>query len=154
MYKNALIVFLVILVSLLVYQVNALAPAPYGDTRAEVAETTTPETGVKPTAPKKATAPVIRRDKDGVYLISYTDAGFSPSTLEITRGSTVRWTNNSNKGLWVETTDLIDRQPTNEMNGSATLSKGETYSFTFTKPYVYGYRNKNDVKAQGAIIVK
>ncbi len=160
MVKNAVIVFLVILVVLLMYQVNALAPSTDGlyapapsESTAETA-TTPGTTAAKPAAkaPATASAPVLRA-KDGTYLVSYTDAGFSPATLEITRGSSVKWTNNSSRAMRIDTTDLIDRQPTNELGQSATVGKGGTYSFTFTKPYVYGYANQNNPKDKGVVVV-
>lgn len=157
MVKNAVIVFLVILVAMLVYQVNALAPTDAGmmpsDQSGQATTSTTGTPATKPTTPAAA-ATTPARAKDGTYLITYTNAGFSPATLEIPRGSSVRWTDNSTSGLRVHTTDLIDRAPTNVMNQSATIKKGQTYSFTFSTPSVYGYMNQNTPEHKAVIVVK
>lgn len=155
MVKNATIVFLVILVVLLLYQVNALAPSVGESMYTTPSSETSSDTGTKATAPvmQKAAPQPVTRAQDGTYLVSYTNSGFSPKYIEIPRGSTVRWTNNSSKAMRIKTLDLIDRQPTNKMNQSVSVAKGASYSFTFNDPYIYGYTNENNTKDTGTIAV-
>ena len=70
---------------------------------------------------------------------------FSPATLTIKRGTTVKWVNSSfvshtttsNKGLW-----------------KATVPPGRSYSRTFTKVGTFGYRCTIHPMMVGKIIVK
>ena len=55
-------------------------------------------------------------------LISYTDNGFEPTTLRISSGEAVRFTNNSSGDLWVATADGATVYPrTHESCGSSDL---------------------------------
>ena len=155
MIKNAVIVFLVIMVVVLLYQVNALAPSieDVTPTVSSTDQAAPPDGSPEIKAPAKAAVVAPTRAKDGTYLVSYTDSGFVPRGLEIKRGSTVRWTNNSSKAMRIKTIDLIDRKPTNSINQSVSVGRGATYSYTFNDPYIYGYTNENNTKDTGTISV-
>jgi len=103
-------------------------------------------------------------------LVTYTDAGFSPKTLSVKVGETVRFVNNSTHAMWVAS----DNHPTHtEYDGTNTMQhcssgaatggtfdecKGvdpnTVYSFTFTKAGTFEYHNHMRASDTGSITVK
>lgn len=170
--KNAIIIVLFIAVAMLLMKGSTQAPVvPESEVSATTTSETATTTSTAPLVPGKtitipakkpattATTPAPAqsyplRDKDGTYLIHYTDKGFTPASLEIARGSSVRFINSSNKAMRIGTTDLIDRQPSNEIAQSTTVGKGGVYALTFNTAFTYGYQNKNNPGDTGQIIVK
>jgi len=102
-------------------------------------------------------------------VITYTDGGFSPDTLTASVGDTVRFTNNSSRGMWVGADDhpthtSYDGTATREhcANGAATggafdmcrqASPGESWEFTFTKAGTFEYHNHAQASHGGAVTV-
>ena len=62
----------------------------------------------------------VSAQKGFQYLVSYTDGGFVPATLSVNKGETVRFTNNSGGILQLSLT------------GTAPLSQGQYFEYTFT----------------------
>lgn len=101
--------------------------------------------------------------------VTYTDAGFSPSTVTIKAGETVRFTNNSAGGMWVGSDDHpthteYDGSSTREhcANGTATTdtfdqctasASGTSYDYTFTKTGTWGYHNHVGSSKTGTVVV-
>lgn len=67
----------------------------------------------------------------GAAAVSISNFSFSPALLTVKTGSTVTWTNNGSAAHSV----VADQSEFK----SATLAKGQTYSFTFTQPGKYLY---------------
>ena len=97
-------------------------------------------------------APVIL--KDGSYLVSYTNRGFSPSTLTIKAGKSVHFVNNSSKAMSLTTTDTTNSQVFAEFNQGKTVGQGGFYDFTFLSVGTWGYMNRNNAIDKGTIIVQ
>lgn len=129
---------------------NASAPAP-------VAETVVPETPVETTPPAET--------------ITFSDDGFSPSTITINAGDTVMFVNNSSSRMWVgadehPTHTEYDGTSTREhcSNGNATsdavfdqcegTTAGSSWSFTFKKAGTFKYHNHTRASEGGTIIVR
>lgn len=109
-------------------------------------------------------------DTESVTLVSYTNEGFSPDTVTISVGDTVRFTNNSDGGMWVG----VDEHPTHtEYDGTSTkehcvdgaaiggtfdacraYASGESYEFTFVKAGTFEYHNHVGSSKTGTIIVQ
>ncbi len=53
------------------------------------------------------------------YLVSYTDKGFTPKTLSVKKGETVRFTNNSGSTLQLS------------LSGATPLAHGQYFEYTF-----------------------
>ena len=103
------------------------------------------------TNPSKTTGTTIL--KDGSYLVSYTDRGFVPSSLEIKTGKSVHFVNNSNKAMSLTTTEP-NSQVYGEFNQSKTVGRGGVYDFTFLHSGSWSYVNRNNQGDKGVIIVK
>lgn len=116
-----------------------------------------------------ATAP----EEDGpeeVMIVTLTDTGFIPATITIAVGDTVRFVNNSSRGMWVgadehPTHTEYDGTSTREhcVNGTAvggtfdqcaSTPRGSSFEFTFTKAGTFGYHNHTGASSVGTVIVR
>jgi len=113
------------------------------------------------TAPSQAALLQLRHDPTFQYLVSYNGTGFSPTTLTVKEGDTIRFTNNSSGQLWVAsvgvgTTDIYPGS--SSCGGSAfdscgPLQSGGFWQFTLTKSGVYDFQNKRDPSQSGTITI-
>jgi amicyanin len=78
--------------------------------------------------------------------VSIDNFNFSPPTLSVAAGSTVRWTNNDDIPHTVRAVDGSFR--------SKPMDTSDSYSFTFTKPGVYSYFCSIHPKMVGKVVVK
>ena len=65
--------------------------------------------------------------------VSISGFAFAPASLTVKAGTTVTWTNKDSDA------HTVTSQGTGGPLGSAALSTGQSYSFTFTKPGTYSY---------------
>jgi plastocyanin len=102
------------------------------------------------------------------YEITYTNAGYSPSSLTINVGDTVTWKNESSGGDWVGSAN----HPSHTVYSGTTLQQhcpdpnntafdeckadnpGDSWSFTFTKAGSWGYHNHVNASKFGKIVVE
>lgn len=84
--------------------------------------------------------------------ITYTDQGFSPSTLTVKAGATIRVVNNASDALEFSS----DNHPTHlgnlELNMDA-LNAGEAGIFTVTKTGEYGFHDHLNASNEGTLTV-
>lgn len=162
--RNAIIAVIVALV--IVYGVflrvsrSPTSPDMNGPSQVQEQEYATTTVSVPVTTPVKKTTTVSQPKttsvtilKDGSYLVSYTDRGFVPATLEIKAGKSVHFVNNSNKAMSLTTTSA-ESNVYGEFNQSKTVGKGGTYDFTFLQPGIWNYVNRNNQGDQGVVVVK
>ena len=146
----------IIAIGIIIYIVknnSETAHVTQDDEKSPVAESTTLPSTKQP-APAVSSgsgAPSTPVIKDGVYIVSYTNSGFQPKMLEISRGKTVRFVNNSTKAMRVNTTDTLVSQT---LSQPKTVGKGGTYEYTFNDSGTYKYANQNNTADTGAVIVK
>ena len=78
--------------------------------------------------------------------VSILRAGFSPATITITAGDTVTWRN----------ADTVNHQVSSDTGAfvSPILRPNATYSFTFTSPGTYRYRDALEPAERGTIVVR
>jgi plastocyanin len=79
-----------------------------------------------------------------VSNISIQNFAFNPATLTVKPGTTVIWTNN----------DTAPHQIKSEAFNSASMSKGQTFSFTFPDAGTYDYFCSIHPSMKGRIIVQ
>ncbi len=101
---------------------------------------------------------------DAVTVVTYTDDGFSPETVTITQGDTVRFVNESGGRMWVgsdihPTHSLYSEKTTNDCLGSAfdqcgVNNNGESWEFTFTQAGEWGYHNHVRASKRGTVVVE
>jgi len=163
--KNVLIAILVIaLVALGAYAFSMnRAVAPSGDMANEQ--------GVATTTPDTATESENEDDGGPAFaVITLTDSGFSPASVSVARGETVRFINESSRGMWVG----ADEHPTHtEYDGTSTrehcangantgtsfdqctsVERGDFWDYTFTKSGTFGFHNHVGASNTGTVVVR
>ena len=88
------------------------------------------------------------------HIVNYTDKGFSPSSLEIKLGETVKFANNSSGGMWTASGPHPSHTAYPEFDPKRNIPSGEIYEFTFTKIGEWKYHNHTKAGMYGTIIVK
>lgn len=89
-----------------------------------------------------------------VYTVFFTDGVFSPTNLQINRGDTVRFKNDSLFPIRV----VSDPHPSHkDLPGFDSISEIPSqgiFSYTFTQRGIFGYHNEKKPEENGTIIVK
>jgi plastocyanin len=91
-------------------------------------------------------------------IIVYTDAGFSPSSQDVTPGTTVTWSNQSSRKLWVVEADESGADcplspDAQALNSCRAISPGESFSYTAPAPGSISYANQEHQDDTGVIVV-
>lgn len=88
------------------------------------------------------------------FTVIYTDAGFTPQTLQVPAGKSVRFTNGSSGSMLVSSA-YNGTQPTySSLNQGSSVGRGGTYDFTFSERGTYIYFNLNKKTHTGVIAVQ
>lgn len=102
----------------------------------------------------------------GAATVTYTDAGFSPSTLTVKEGTAVTFLNQSSRDMWIAS----DEHPTHTgydgtnkdthcapgYAGAKPLDEcgtGASYTFIFSKAGTFGFHNHPEDDDHGTVIV-
>ena len=105
--------------------------------------------------------------KSNVNIIEMSENGFSPKSLEIKQGDTVKFVNVANSGHWpasamhpthtVYPGSDIKKCGTNEesniFDACRNIQPGESWSFTFNEKGSWGYHDHSNPRLFGKIIV-
>ena len=97
-------------------------------------------------------------------IVVYTSEGFEPKSVTINQGQTVRFVNESGRGMWVGS----DNHPTHtnypaksesDCLGSSFdtcrgVAPGESWSFTFDEVGSWGYHNHTQAGHRGTVVVE
>lgn len=106
--------------------------------------------------------------KAKTVTVTYSATGFSPSPVNINKGDTVKFVNNSDSNMWVgsanhpshtvyDGTTLSEHCATGatpSFDSCKNLSKGQSYSFTFDKVGTWNYHNHSSSSKFGSVVVK
>jgi plastocyanin len=102
------------------------------------------------------------------YVVTYTNSGYSPSTLKIEKGETVTFKNQSSRPMWPASA----KHPTHEVYSGTSLEEhcpdktgtafdackgylsGESWSFKFDKVGSWKYHDHLNPTATGVIVVE
>ncbi len=163
MKKNSLLVFGIVVIVIAAFALWKGNPANTGemsDDESTLGATTTVDgASATPAAPKK---PLLQgsysktgRDSKGVLTVTYTDKGFSPFLVEVKLGESVKFVNGSSRALWVTSYG----HPTAKdqfypgFDTGKSLAKGESWTFNFGMKGAWGYKNLNNERDLGAVVV-
>lgn len=102
-------------------------------------------------------------------MVSYTNSGFSPATLTVKKGQSVKFTNNSSETMWVasnphpshtsydgtsrETHCAAGYKGPSPFDECIAVNAGASYTFTFTKTGTWGYHNHANHNMFGTVTV-
>jgi len=113
-----------------------------------------PATPQPTTAGPKPTAPTSSTSAKADVEVEYTDSGFTPKTITIKAGQSVRFLNTSNKLMWVSS----DPHPTHTdypgFDQLTAVAKGKDYLFVFTQAGTWGYHNHLGASHAGTVVVQ
>ncbi|MBI4085977.1 MAG: hypothetical protein HY433_01890 [Candidatus Liptonbacteria bacterium] len=119
-------------------------------------------------APQQPTPTENTSVKPNIVTVAYTDLGFSPASVSIRKGETVKFVNQSPEPMWVAS----GVHPTHEVYGGTTLAQhcpdaenltfdecngapsGQSWIFTFTKSGSWGYHNHLRARDKGTVTVE
>ncbi len=102
-------------------------------------------------------------DETTVTTVTYSNDGFSPQSITISKGDTVRFVNESSSRMWIGS----DMHPTHSLYPLKSSSdclgslfdqctggqNGNVWEFTFTEAGVHGYHNHLRASKRGTITV-
>ena len=113
----------------------------------------TSETGASGSAGTSATA-----GGEGVMVletstVTYMDSGFSPKTVTVKKGTTVKFVNQGTGGLWVASAVHPTHQLLPGFDQLKSVVKGGTYEYTFEKVGTWKYHNHLNVPDTGTVVV-
>lgn len=116
---------------------------------------------------------VVESEEDGgpsFTVVTLTDSGYSPASVTIARGETIRFINNSSRSMWVganehPTHTEYDGTSTREhcANGMNTrtsfdqcssVAKGEFWDYTFQKTGNFRYHNHMGASNTATVVVQ
>jgi plastocyanin len=86
--------------------------------------------------------------------ITYTDDGFHEPIVYIKLGTMVLFTNNSARDMWVASAPHPTHTAYPEFDQKKSVSRGGTYSFTFTKVGSWKFHNHMMPDQTGTIVVR
>ncbi|PIQ68780.1 MAG: hypothetical protein COV91_02415 [Candidatus Taylorbacteria bacterium CG11_big_fil_rev_8_21_14_0_20_46_11] len=89
-------------------------------------------------------------------LITYSDTGFTPAVVKITKGTSLRIINTSNNALRIA--PLVDPAFNEEgyrgFESSQSIKQGDSFELSIIRSGVWGFTNKNNPGAVGVVIVE
>lgn len=86
--------------------------------------------------------------------VTYTNDGFNPAELKIKAGTEVTFVNQSDTKMWIASAPHPTHMLYPEFDEKASVSKGDSYSFTFSKVGIHPYHNHLLLGKYGKIIVE
>lgn len=98
--------------------------------------------------------PSANRSTNNRINVSFTIDGFSPANVEISKGTTIIFTNDSTKPMWVASDNHPHHDILPELDQKGVAMPTETYEFTFDKLGSWPYHNHLIPTQKGTITVK
>lgn len=91
--------------------------------------------------------------------VTYTDSGFAPQNLEVAKGSTVNFINQTQLPMWVASAPHPEHTDYPELDagviaGDHIAPGNPSFSFKFDKPGTWSYHNHSAPEHEAVIIVK
>lgn len=102
-------------------------------------------------APADQSADTSQSSDSNVKRITITNLSFSPDSVTVESGTTVRWVNNDKVEHAIAT---VDGSGSPDIFDSASIAVGSTYTLQLNKPGTYKYYCKLHPAMKGEIIVK
>ena len=84
-------------------------------------------------------------------VITYTDAGFSPSAITIKSGESITFRNESNAAMWVKS-DV--EAGSGGFDAGVSVNKGGMYTFKFTNSGTWSFYNSVTPANKGSVTVQ
>jgi len=118
----------------------------------EMMDNTQRNGGVVETIPISPLGETLPLTENGKFLIYYFADGFSPNTLQIRKGESVKFINKSDSAMRVYASDQ-DSSIYREFNQSQSVGENGIYEYTFNEVGIWPYYNYNEQSNLGNILV-
>ncbi len=134
-----------------------LSLSPSGSTTTEpggedAVAVTSQQPSITPPAPRSTSVLVSSKR---LTTITYTNSGFEPETVEVRRGTDIRFLNMSSKSMKVRTYAYYDRNiPIPGYSQETSVGKGKEFVFSVTATGTYPYYNLNNQGDFGVFFVR
>ncbi len=161
--KNILIAVLTILIIVLFASLMAGKKETVAPTAEDLQETVSEETSAgngQNSAPKpQAPSPTVVQPQVSSHAlppatVRYTNEGFSPTTITISKGGSVQFINESNQQMWVASNPHPSHSAYPAFDQRISVGRGGTYTFTFTEIGKWYFHNHMNSSRTGLVIVK
>lgn len=150
---GAIIFILILLGALGAYKFRREIKAAIMPQNAPTTSTTENTTPSTPEAtPPVDTAPTASSPSatQSATEVDYTDSGFSPATITIKVGDSVKFVNKTNSPMWVAS----NPHPTHtDLPGFDEKNSDPEFTYTFTKIGSWGYHNHRNPSDGGTVVV-
>lgn len=83
-------------------------------------------------------------------VVEFTTDGYSPKTITVKKGTTVKWVNKSKTPMWVASAPHPQHS---DLPGFDQLTNSREYSYTFTKVSSWNYHNHAPLGLGGTVVV-
>ncbi|AKM84643.1 TPA: hypothetical protein DHW58_02385 [Patescibacteria group bacterium] len=128
----------------------ALTGAACGRTATNITPTPT-----NTTTDNQSTTPPEVTPAAKIVTVSYTGTGFSPSSVTVNAGDTVKFINTGQtSAVWPAVNPHPVHTSVPGFDAGKPLASGGTYSFTFTARGTFGYHNHLNPAQTGTIVVQ
>lgn len=87
-------------------------------------------------------------------IVTYTDSGFNPSTILISKGGVVSFVNKSSSAFWPASNNHPSHLLYPEFDSKRSIPSGESYDFTFEKVGSWGFHDHLKSSMTGTITVQ
>lgn len=98
-------------------------------------------------------APYSSSASIGTATVVYTDGHFSPSTIDVSRGTVVTFKNQGTGTLWISSAD-VGSQVSTVFDTNSVIAPGQSSSFTFNQAGNYQYKNSLQTAVTGMVVVE
>jgi plastocyanin len=144
----AIVIIIVLIIAIVVWKMKSGSTTP--NTSAPVATESNTETqSVQGTSTENTSvAPAPK-----TVTVSLTNSGFSPASITINAGDTVKFVNNSAGRMWVASNPHPAHTDYPGFDEKSAAGNGESYNFTFDRAGTWGYHNHLNIAEKGTVVV-
>lgn len=86
-------------------------------------------------------------------FVTYTDSGYTPSTITVKLGTKLTWVNQSSSGMWTASALHPTHMLLPGFDELKSVAKGGSYDYTFTKVGTWKYHNHVQPSDTGTVVV-
>lgn len=105
-------------------------------------------------ANQDGTSNTSQQDTNDMVEVFIQADGFSPETLRIKEGTTVRWVNVDSQPHYVVSNPHPEHDGLNGLDSIEPLGPDSSYDYTFFNTGTYGYHDENNVLFNGEVVVE
>lgn len=133
--------------------VVAIAAGVFALTKKSDNKTTNSSTNTNSSSQTQSTSPPASSDQNAAATITYSDSGFSPSSITVKSGDVVTIKNTSSNELQLDSDPHPIHTDDTDLN-VGTVTTGQSQTFTVSKKGTFGYHNHLNPSDKGEIVIQ